>query len=246
LEINPLLVKLITIAVTLIGAFLVVKILDHFIKKAGKKFDLEITLIQVLQEIVKYTVIALALVIVLNELGVDIRGLILSLGILGVAVGFAARDTLANYISGLFVVGDKSFKVGDIVEINNKKGKVIKMGLRVTNILTADNKTITVPNSVFSKNLYLNYTAQDRRMVELDLNIPYELDLERVIEDSKKAASGLIWVLNEPQPQVLIKELSDTGVKATLNVWTDDPWKVINYRSLLAEEIKKVLVPHNA
>lgn len=246
MEINPLLVKLITIAVTLIGAFLVVKILDHFIKKAGKQFDLEITLIQVLQEIVKYTVVALALVIVLNELGVDISGLVLSLGILGVAVGFAARDTLANYISGLFVVGDKSFKVGDIVEINNKKGKVIKMGLRVTNILTADNKTITVPNSVFSKNLYLNYTAQDRRMVELDLNIPYELDLERVMEDSKKAASGLSWVLNEPQPQVLIKELSDTGVKATLNVWTDDPWKVINYRSLLAEEIKKVLVPHNA
>ncbi|MDD1764378.1 MAG: mechanosensitive ion channel family protein [Methanobacteriaceae archaeon] len=246
MQIDPLLVDLITIAVTLIGAFLIIKILVHFIKKTGAKFDLEITLVQVLEEIVKYTVMALALVIILNELGVNIGGLILSLGILGVAVGFAARDTLSNYISGLFVVGDKSFKVGDIVEINNKKGKIIKMGLRVTNMLTDDNKTITVPNSVFSKNLYLNYTAQDRRRVELDLNIPYELDLETVIKNSKKAASGLTWVLNEPEPKFLVKELSDTGVKATLNVWTDDPWKVINYQSVLAEKIKKVLVPDNA
>lgn len=245
MAINPQLMNLIIITLTLICAFVIIKVLGHFIKKTGRRLDLDITIVQVLQEILKYSVIVLAVVIILNELGVNISGLILSLGILGVAVGFAARDTLSNYISGLFVIGEKSFKVGDTIEINNKIGKVIRMGFRVTTLVTPDNKTIIVPNSLFSKNSYLNYTALDLRRIDLDLNIPYELDLEVAMENSIKIAKSLTWVLKEPEPNFLVKELSDTGVKATLNVWIDDPWKVIEYRSVLAKEIKIVLESDN-
>lgn len=246
MQIDPLLVDIITIAVTLTGAFLIIKLINHFIRKAIERFDIEITLLQVLQEIVKYTVIAFAVVIIFNELGINVSALVLSLGIVGVAVGFAARDTLSNFISGLFILGDKSFKVGDIIEVAQAKGEVFKVGLRVTTILTPDKKTITVPNSSFSKNPYINYTAAEKRMVDLELTIPYELKLEDTIKSVENTASKLSWVLNKPEPHVLITELSDTGIKATLNVWVDDPWEIAEYKSSLARKVKDLLVTDNA
>jgi small conductance mechanosensitive channel len=245
-QIDPLLVDIITIAVTLTGAFLIIKIINHFIRKAIEQFNFEITLLQVLQEIVKYTVIAFALVIILNELGINVSSLVLSLGIVGIAVGFAARDTLSNFISGLFILGDKSFKVGDIIEISQVKGKVIRVGFRITTIVTPDKKTITVPNSSFSKNPYTNYTAVEKRRLDLELTIPYELKLEDTIKSVENAASKLSWVLNKPEPHVLITELSDTGIKATLNVWVDDPWEIAEYKSSLARKVKDLLVSENA
>ncbi len=246
MQIDPLIVDVVTIVVTLIGAFLIIKFINHFIRKAVEQFNLEITLLQVLQEIVKYTIIAFAVVIILNELGINVSALVLSLGIVGVAVGFAARDTISNFISGLFILGDKSFKVGDIIEIAQAEGEVFKVGLRVTTILTPDKKTITIPNSSFSKNPYTNYTAIQKRRVDLDLNIPYELKLEDAIKSIENAASKLSWVLNKPGPNILIKELSDTGIKATLNVWVDDPWKIVEYKSSLAKKVKDLLVSENA
>lgn len=246
MAIDPLLENALTIVVTLIAAFFVIKLVDFFLNKVGKRFDFEATAIQVFKEIVKYSVIVIAVVVILNELGVNITGLVLSLGILGIAVGFAARDTLSNFISGLFILGDKSFKVGDIIEVSNQIGTVTKMGFRVTKLITIDNKVVTIPNSNFSTDLYINYTALDKRRVVLPVTIPYELDLEEVIESLVKNASDLSWVLNEPQPNVSISEFSDLGIKASLNVWTSEPSKVLTYRSSLAREIKKIMVHYNA
>jgi len=172
----------------------------------------------------------------------DISAIVLSLGIVGIAVGFAARDTLSNFIAGIFILVDKSFRVGDIIEMSGQSGKVIKLGLRVTTIKTVDNKLITIPNSTFSKNIYINSTAQETRRVGLDVNIPYEMKLEETINSLVETASNCKWALPEPKPNVLIKEMTDTGIKATLNVWVSDPWKVATYRSQLALKVKGLLV----
>ncbi len=238
---DPLYLNLIKIAIILICSFIIVKAAMYFVRKTGKRLTLEPTLIQVLNEIIKYSVIAVAITVVLNEFGWDISAIIVSLGIVGMAVGFAARDTLSNFIAGLFILADKSFKVGDIIEISDKNGTVMKLGLRVTTLQTVDNKIITIPNSNFSKNIYLNYTTEEKRRVELDLNIPYELDLNETVHSIVNTATESKWVLKNPKPNVIIKEMGDTGIRASLNVWTDDPWKVATYRSQLAMDIKDML-----
>lgn len=243
---DPVLVDIIGISITLIVAFIIIKIVNYFLKKTGQRFDLEMTVIQVLQEIFKYTVIVIAAVMILNELGINVSALILSLGILGVAVGFAARDTLSNFIAGLFILGHKSFKVGDIIEVSDHVGTVTKMGFRVTILTTVDNKIINVPNSLFSTETYLNHTALDNRMVELAITIPYDVKMEDAIEFIIKKSSNLSWVLNDPKPQVMIQEFSELGLKANLNVWTNDPWNVTKYRSTLAREIKEYMEQKNA
>jgi small conductance mechanosensitive channel len=243
---DPQYLEIVKIILILVASFIIIRGAMYIVKKTGERLNLEITLIQVLNEIIKYTGIALTLTIVLKELGLDITAIVLSLGIVGIAVGFGARDTIANFISGMFILGDKSFKVGDIIEMSGQSGKVNKMGLRITTIITPDNKVITIPNSSFSKNIYINYTTQDIRRVGLEINIPYNNDLEETISSMEKLASKCHWAMVEPKPKVIIREMTDTGIQATLNVWTSDPWKVAVYRSQLAKAVKEVLVDENA
>jgi small conductance mechanosensitive channel len=239
---NPLLRDIFVIIVILVASFLIIKWTSMFVKKTGKKFESDETLIQVINELFKYTVYALAVTLILDEIGIDITAIAVSLGIVGVAVGFAARDTISNFISGLFVLGDKSFKVGDIIEISDKKGKVMLMGFRVTKLVTPDNNIITIPNSNFSKNVHINHTPLEDKRVDLDVTIPYNVKVEDVIDNFVDLASGFKWALDEPKANVLINELADTGIKATMSVWVDDPWKVAEYRSVIAGKIGPLLV----
>lgn len=242
MQIDPLLQKVIISAVTLIGSYIIYEIISHFLKRIGKRLDTDLTVIQVLKEIFKYTIIALAITLILKVWGLDVGPLILSLGIVGIAVGFAARDTLSNFISGMFILAEKSFRVGDTIEISGQRGKIQKMGFRVTTMTTPDNKVITVPNSAFSKTPYLNFTTMDTRRVDLKINISYPLDLEQITPALLKAAGSLSWARSNPKPKIHIKELSDVGVKATLSVWTNKPQKVAEYRTQLAERVKGILV----
>ena len=234
---------LIVSIIILVAALLIIKWTSIFINKTGKKFEFDPTLIQVINEIIKYTVYALAFTIILNEIGINITAIAVSLGIVGIAVGFAARDTISNFIAGLFVLGDKSFKVGDIIEISNIKGKVILMGFRVTKLITPDNNIVTIPNSNFSANVHINHTLLEEKMIGLNITIPYEVDVEDIIKKFKEiTVAGFKWVLGEPKANVIINELADIGIKATLNVWVDDPWKVSEYRSIIAKKVGPLLV----
>lgn len=239
---RDLIVVIITISLSLI----IIKSFSILIKRLGKKWDLDLTLVQVLQDIIKYGVTILAFTIILKEMGIDITAIAVSLGIVGIAVGFASRDTISNFISGIIILIDKSFKVGDTIEINNNKGKVSKVGFRTTTITNPNNSVITIPNSLFSKNPYSNYTFMDRRRVDLNVTISYQVDLEKFSDEIKEKISAFPWVLTDTKPEIMIKELSDVGVRLLITAWTSDLWQIAHYRSLMAEEIKKILGDKNA
>lgn len=243
--INPLIKNLIVVGIVILGAILVVRVAFYLLRRTTKRWDMDLTVVQVLQDIIKYSIYIIAAAIILKQMGIDVSAIVLSLGIAGVAVGFGAREVIANFISGLFILGDKSFKVGDTIEISNKKGKVTKVGFRTTTITTPNNSVITVPNSAFSSNPYINYTYTDRRRVDLNVTLPYETDLEKMGQIFEEEVSKFSWVLSEPKPNMLIKELSDVGIKVTLSAWTDEPWKVAKYRTLMAKDIKKMLGKEN-
>jgi len=246
LEINPVLRDLIVVSITLIVAFIIIKLTNYILRRSAQRWEVDLTLIQMLNEIIKYSVIIFALTVILKELGWDITAIAVSLGIVGVAVGFASRDIISNFISGMFILADKSFKVGDVIEISGEKGKVTKMGFRRTKMITPDNRIIIIPNSLFSKNTYTNHTYLDLKRVDLDIIIPYQLDLEEVTVSLKKIALECEWSIKNPEPTIFIKELSDVGINATLTTWAEDPWRVADYRTYLAKKVKQLLVHKNA
>jgi small conductance mechanosensitive channel len=243
--INPLLKDFVVAGITIIGAILVVRVAFYLLRRTTKRWDMDLTVVQVLQDIIKYSIYIIAAALILKEMGIDVSAIVLSLGIAGVAVGFGAREVIANFISGLFILGDKSFKVGDTIEISNKKGKVTKVGFRTTTLTTPNNSIITVPNSAFSTNPYVNYTYTDRRRVDLNVTLPYEINLEKIGQIFEDEISTFHWVIKDPKPNMLIKELSDVGITVTLTAWTDEPWKVAKYRSFMAADVKKILEKEN-
>lgn len=238
---NLQLPDVIIIMVTIVVAFSIIRWTSYFLKKTGSRWDIDVTLIQVLNEIIKYTIYVIAVLIILSVLGINVTAIAVSFGIVGIAVGFAARDTLSNFISGMFILADKNFRVGDIIEVSNQKGKVVKMGFRQTTILTYDKRTIKIPNSLFSTSPFINHTASDVRRVDLDITLPYDMELEKTITSLVNMASSFDWVLKKPKPKAIVRELPDMGVKLTLCVWINDPWRIAESKSALAKEAKKIL-----
>ncbi len=227
--------------VTLLGASLIYRWTIYILEKSKDKWDMDLTLVQALHELLKYSIYGFALIIILKEFGFDLTAIALSLGIFGIAVGFGARDTISNLISGIFLLADKSVRVGDVIEISNQKGKVVKLGFRITTLLTYDKRIIRVPNTIFSSSPYINYTASETRRVDLNITVPYELELEKTIKVLEDTASNSSDILKKPKPKVIIKELADVGVKLKLCTWINDPWKVTTTRSNLAREVNEAL-----
>ncbi len=229
------------IVITLVGAYLILKWITYSLNKSKEKWDIDPTLIQVTDEIIKYSIYVIAIIIILNELGFNLTALALSLGIVGIAVGFGARDTISNFISGIFILADKTVRVGDVIEISDQVGKVTKLGFRTTTLLTYDERLIKVPNSIFSSNPYINYTASETRRVELDITIPYDFDLDKTVEAIEDVASSSDKILKKPNPKIIVKELSEQGVKIVLWFWINDPWNVVTLKSAVAKDVNRIL-----
>lgn len=220
---------------------LIYKIYLHFIKKFQKKWDIDLTLVTILNEIIKYIIILAGITFILALFGIDLNAILVSFGVVGIALGFASKDIVSNLISGLFILFDKSFKVGDSIEIGNYKGKVEKLGLRTTQIITADNSQIIIPNSSFSKTAYINHTSTTDRRINLDVILPYSYDLKKFEEDVLDLIPCFDWVSDYKEPEIVLKKLSDVGMHCTIEIWTSNPWQVEKYKSQLAKKVQKLL-----
>lgn len=123
--------------------------------------------------------------IVLVIWGINPVGLLASAGIVGIAIGFAAKDTLANLFSGVFILADRPYKMGDYVNLEGgERGRVTHIGIRSTRILTRDDIEVTVPNGVIGNAKVVNESGgpQRRIRIRLDVQCAYEADLEKAIE----------------------------------------------------------------
>jgi small conductance mechanosensitive channel len=234
--------KLISIIILIIITIIIIKILTFIINKVTKKFDLELTVSYLLKDFFKYIIYIIAITIGLKIFGVDIKSIIWSLGIISLSIGFAGRDIISNFISGIFILSDKTVKVGEVIETDDVHGKIKKVGFRTTTLLTADNSLITIPNSVFSSNPYINHTYLNEHRIDLDLLITYEVDLITWKKELVKKVSNLNWVLNTSEPKVFVKEFNEEGIKIVISVWAKDYFKIEEYRLILANEIRKLLI----
>ncbi len=232
---------LIKIILIIILSSLAYKLCLYIINRLCAKWDIDLTLISVLKEIVKYIIILTSISFILALFGINLNAIFVSLGVAGVALGFASKDIVSNLISGLFILFDKSFKVGDSIEIDNYKGKVEKLGLRTTQIITMDNSHVIIPNSSFSKTAYINHTFTRDRCVSLDVILPYIYDLKQFEKDVLDIISTFDWVSDYEAPEIVLKELTSAGMHCIILIWTSNPWQVDKYRSALAKKVQKLL-----
>jgi small conductance mechanosensitive channel len=234
--------KLISITILIIITLIIIKISMIVINKVTKKFDLELTLSYLLKDLIKYIIYIVAIAIGLKIFSVNVNSIILSLGIVSLSIGFAGRDIISNFISGMFILLDKTIKVGEVIETDNVHGKIKKVGFRTTTLLTPNNSLITIPNSVFSSNPYINHTYLNEHRIDLNILLVYDVDLINWKKELVKKVSNLKWVLDNSTPKIFVKELNEEGIKIIISVWAKDYFKIEEYRLILANEVKKLLI----
>jgi len=158
--------------------------------------------------------------------GIPLTSWLTSAGIVGIAVGFAAKDTLANLFSGVFIIADAPYKVGDFIILDNGvRGIVTEIGIRSTRLLTRDDVEVTVPNAVIGNAQIANETGgpHDKMRVRVKVSVAYGSDVDRVGEVLLASVEGVPHVSQDPTPRVRFREFGDSGLLFELLAWIDEP-----------------------
>ena len=157
---------------------------------------------------------------------ININGILAAAGVLGVVLGLAAKDTVANFFAGIFLMADSPFKEGDYILLDTgERGYVKQMGIRSTRFMTRDDIEITIPNSVIAASKIVNESGGpgETERVRITLHVAYESDIDDVKALLISIALGNENVLKAPEPRVRFREFADHGLKLQLLFWIHKP-----------------------
>ena len=183
----------------------------------------------------------------LDVLGVNIMPFIAGAGVAGIAIGFAAKDTLSNVIAGILLIMDRPFEVGDRIEVWSAPansatwGDVIDIGLRATKIRTTDNIVIIIPNNEIMMRDIINYTTITKEIrVRVPIGIAYDADVGKAKEIIQGICRELDWVMREPAVKVVVKSFGDSAVNLEARVWIKNPRLRMDTISHITDRVKEV------
>lgn len=196
--------------------------------------------LELLMKVIYYTIVIFAVVSVLPMLGINFTGLLVAGGITGIVLGFASQNIVANFISGIFLLTEKPIRIGDQVVIDNISGFVEDVRVMSTIIRTYDGLYVRIPNQrVFTSNI-VNPVANVARRFEYVVNISYKDDAEKAIRIIKDIVEDHPFALKNPEPQVFVDKLGESGVEIVVRIWAPSTeW--LNVRTSLLWKIKKTL-----
>jgi small conductance mechanosensitive channel len=181
---------------------------------------------------------AFVFIAAISQVGVQTTSLIAVVGAAGLAVGLALQGSLSNFASGVLIVLFRPYKVGDFVEAAGIAGSVEEVQILTTIMKTGDNKQIIVPNSQIMDSIITNYSANDRRRVDMVIGVSYDDDLDKVRKTLEELVAADDRILQDPACIIAVSELADSSVNFVLRPWvaSGDYWGV---KFELTEAIKK-------
>ncbi len=212
-------------------------------KTESKIDDIVFDLLIRFSDFIVYTV---AVIIALDTLGVNIVPFIAGAGVAGVAIGFAAKDTLSNLIAGVLLIIDRPFEVGDRIEVWNAPagsatwGDVIDIGLRATKIKTTDNIVIIIPNNEIMLRDIINYTIISEKIrLRINIGIAYDANLRKAKDIILQVAKETESAADEPPPKVVVRNFGESSVDLQLRVWIHDARKRMDTIDYITDRVKE-------
>jgi len=188
---------------------------------------------------------ATAIILALDVMGMNVMPFIAGAGVAGIAIGFAAKDTLSNLIAGVLLILDRPFEINDRIEVwsapagSASWGDVVDIGIRATKIRTTDNIIIIIPNNEIMKRDIVNYTLLSSRIrVRIDIGVAYDADIEKAKKAIIDVASSLSWVIQDPKPKVVVRNFGDSSIDLQLRVWINNARKRMDTISYITDHVK--------
>ncbi|MFB6136009.1 MAG: mechanosensitive ion channel family protein [Halobacteriaceae archaeon] len=178
---------------------------------------------EILYRVVQVCVYGFALLVALGVWRVNLSGLLIGAGFLGIVVGMAARQTLGALIAGFVLMFSRPFEIGDWVQIGDKEGIVTDITVVNTRLQTFDGEYVMLPNDLVSSNEVVNRSRKGRLRIEVDVGVDYATDVEEAMEVANETMKDVEETLSVPQPQVVLREFGDSSVVLRLRFWIDKP-----------------------
>lgn len=184
-------------------------------------------------------------ILALDALGVNVMPFIAGAGVMGIAVGFAAKDTMSNFIAGILLLIDRPFEIGDRIELwhappgSASWGDVVDIGLRATKIKNTDNIIIVIPNNTIMTRDIINYTANDSIIrVRVNIGVAYDTDIDRAKAIITSVAASVDWILSSPAPKVVVRNFGESAIDLQLRIWIADARRRMDTISYITDHVK--------
>ncbi|MDQ2994282.1 MAG: mechanosensitive ion channel family protein [Pseudomonadota bacterium] len=201
-----------------------------------------------LQKSIFFVVLIIFVAAALQQLDFNLTVLLGSAGIATAAIGFASKTSVSNMISGLFLIIEKSFEVGDTIDVKGTQGKVISIDLLSVKLLTADNTLVRVPNETIISTELTNYTHFAQRRCDIVVSVSYDTDIAHVQRVLLDVANELPLALKKPTPIVVLNDFRDATINLRLSIWVnkgkyDEAKDQLQQAILTALERAKISLP---
>lgn len=213
-------------------------ILDALSRNVDRVKWIQPKTVPLLDMVAKFLVAGAGIYFICVAWGIPLTSWLASAGIVGIAVGFAAKDTLANLFSGVFILADAPYKVGDFVILDGGlRGEVQEIGVRSTRILTRDDVEVTVPNAVIANARIVNETGgpSDKMRVRVKVAAAYGSDVDQVRDVLLSCTESAPWLATDPAPRVRFRAFGDSGLDFELLAWIERPL----YRGRVLDELNR-------
>jgi len=168
----------------------------------------------------------LAIYLLFSAWGVNMTAWLASAGVLGIAVGFGAKDTIANLFGGMFILADAPYKIGDYIVLDNsERGMVTHIGIRSTRLLTRDDVEITIPNSIMVNSKIINQSGgpHEKFRVRVKVGVAYGSDIDQVKQVLLDVANSVDGVCPKPEPRVRFRQFGESSLDLELLCWVEEP-----------------------
>ncbi len=223
----------------LLAGLLLARLVSRSLSRAlAARMDAQQTML--LRRITFYAILILALVSALRELGFDMTVLLGAAGILTVAIGFASQTSASNLISGLFLIGERPFAVGDVIKVGDATGEVLSIDPLSVKLRTFDNLMVRVPNESLVKSQITNLTRFPIRRLDMQIGVAYRSDLNEVRDILMAVAESNPLCLEEPKPLFIFLEYGDSALKIQFSVWANRE-KFLDLRNTMHQQVKEAL-----
>lgn len=172
------------------------------------------------RRVLHHGLLTLFAITALREMGFHLSVLLGAAGVLSVAIGIASQTSASNLISGLFLIGEGSFGIGDTIRVGQTEGEVVSIDLLSVKLVTADNLFVRIPNETLIKSEVVNLTRFAIRRLNLAIGISYREDVRRVRELLLRIAGDNPLCLDEPGAVVILQNFGDSAINLQFSVWT--------------------------
>lgn len=232
------------------GVFFVIALGGHFLAKWSTLWQ-RVTpnpfLTEIVTQVIRVVAIVCGIVVALNLLGATtLMGTILGgAGVIGLAIGFAVRDTMENYISSIMLSVRQPFRANEHVVINEHEGRVIRLTSRATVLMTLDGNHLRIPNAIVFKAVILNYSRNPERRFHFDLGVDAEGDPLVAIDTGLDAIRRLDFVLASPKPDAVINAVGDSNILITFAGWINQEKSDFRKARSLAIRVAKIALEEN-